>query len=193
MRTPPQPESPPTSAPEGNPDLSGASPDIRAPMSGIGGKLPLRQTWSEQPILAINGPSNLDKIFVGRTERGFDFLGYHFSRSGLRLAEATIKKFVGRIEKGFDLPGLSLRPGGPHHGREDHRAVRRTCAPALRAGPGEALRLFQVWNIRQTVGRLGDRGRYRDNAARHIRSPRHRVAVRRCARTWSKPCYNPKQ
>ena len=30
-----------------------------------------------------------DKIFVGRIERGFDFLGYHFSPGGLSLAPKT--------------------------------------------------------------------------------------------------------
>ncbi len=37
-----------------------------------------------------------DKIFIGRIERGFDFLGYHFSREGLTVAKATIQKFVAR-------------------------------------------------------------------------------------------------
>ncbi len=27
-----------------------------------------------------------DKTFIGRSEKGFDFLGYHFSRDGLRVA-----------------------------------------------------------------------------------------------------------
>jgi len=26
-----------------------------------------------------------DKTFIGRIERGFDFLGYHFSRDGLKM------------------------------------------------------------------------------------------------------------
>ncbi len=30
-----------------------------------------------------------DKTFIGRIEKGFDFLGYHFSRSGLSVAKAT--------------------------------------------------------------------------------------------------------
>ena len=35
-----------------------------------------------------------DKTFIGKIERGFDFLGYQFSREGLRAAKATIRKFV---------------------------------------------------------------------------------------------------
>ncbi|MCP4343939.1 MAG: hypothetical protein GY795_00240 [Desulfobacterales bacterium] len=33
-----------------------------------------------------------DKTLIGRTERGFDFLGYHFSPEGLSLAEATLNR-----------------------------------------------------------------------------------------------------
>ena len=35
-----------------------------------------------------------DKTFIGRIERGFDFLGYQFSPLGPRVAKATIQKFV---------------------------------------------------------------------------------------------------
>jgi len=35
-----------------------------------------------------------DKTLMGRTERGFDFLGYHFSPGGLSLAEATLARFT---------------------------------------------------------------------------------------------------
>ncbi len=35
-----------------------------------------------------------DKTFIGRIERGFDFLGYHFGPEGLCLAAKTIENFV---------------------------------------------------------------------------------------------------
>jgi hypothetical protein len=35
-----------------------------------------------------------DKTFIGKIERGFDFLGFHFSRGGLRIAKATVQRFV---------------------------------------------------------------------------------------------------
>ena len=35
-----------------------------------------------------------DKTFIGRIERGFDFLGYHFNPAGFTVAKATIEKFV---------------------------------------------------------------------------------------------------
>ncbi len=38
-----------------------------------------------------------DKTFIGRIERGFDFLGYHFSREGLMVARSTVEQFVARL------------------------------------------------------------------------------------------------
>jgi hypothetical protein len=35
-----------------------------------------------------------DKTFIGRIERGFDFLGYHFSPAGLTVAAKTIENFI---------------------------------------------------------------------------------------------------
>ncbi len=43
-----------------------------------------------------------DKTFIGRIERGFDFLGYHFSRGGLRIAKATIERFVERATRLYE-------------------------------------------------------------------------------------------
>ena len=37
-----------------------------------------------------------DKTFIGRIERGFDFLGYHFGPAGLAVARETLRKFVER-------------------------------------------------------------------------------------------------
>ena len=43
-----------------------------------------------------------DKTFIGRIERGFDFLGHHFSRRGLTLARSTIEKFVERTSRLYE-------------------------------------------------------------------------------------------
>ena len=37
-----------------------------------------------------------DKTFIGRIEKGFDFLGYHFGPAGLSVAAKTIERFVER-------------------------------------------------------------------------------------------------
>lgn len=54
-----------------------------------------------------------DKTFIGRIERGFDFLGYRFSRDGLTVAHATVERFLERLsrlyERGRERPdGLSV-------------------------------------------------------------------------------------
>ena len=43
-----------------------------------------------------------DKTFIGKIERGFDFLGYHFSRKPLRLASITIRKHVEHIYRLYE-------------------------------------------------------------------------------------------
>ena len=60
-----------------------------------------------------------DKTFIGRIEKGFDFLGYHFDRNGLSVATATIEKFIVRATRlyeqekgkpeGLPLLGLYVR------------------------------------------------------------------------------------
>ena len=43
-----------------------------------------------------------DKTFIGRIERGFDFLGFHFSREDLGVAAATVRKFVERASRLYE-------------------------------------------------------------------------------------------
>ena len=43
-----------------------------------------------------------DKTFMGRIERGFDFLGYHFSTEPLQLAKITVRKYVERYRKLYE-------------------------------------------------------------------------------------------
>ena len=54
-----------------------------------------------------------DKTFIGRIERGFDFLGYHFGPEGLTLAAKTIEQFVARATRLYEQepgePGSSSR------------------------------------------------------------------------------------
>ncbi len=49
-----------------------------------------------------------DKTFIGRTERGFDFLGYHFGPEGLTMAAKTIEQFVERALRLYEQePGAA--------------------------------------------------------------------------------------
>ncbi len=50
-----------------------------------------------------------DKTFIGRIERGFDFLGYHFSPDGLLVAKKTVENFVARAIRLYEQePGEAL-------------------------------------------------------------------------------------
>ena len=49
-----------------------------------------------------------DKTFIGRIERGFDFLGYHFGPEGLTMAARTIEQFVERAIRLYEQePGAA--------------------------------------------------------------------------------------
>ena len=50
-----------------------------------------------------------DKTFIGKIERGFDFLGYHFSPEGLSVAQPTLERFFEKKQPGF----ISKRRGSP--------------------------------------------------------------------------------
>jgi RNA-directed DNA polymerase len=56
-----------------------------------------------------------DKTFIGRIEKGFDFLGYHFSRKGLRLARKTLtnalEKWHRLYEQWKTAPESAVDPG----------------------------------------------------------------------------------
>jgi RNA-directed DNA polymerase len=43
-----------------------------------------------------------DKTFIGKIEKGFDFLGYHFSTEQLQLANITVRKHVERYRKLYE-------------------------------------------------------------------------------------------
>lgn len=42
------------------------------------------------------------KTFIGRIERGFDFLGYHFSPAGLAVAKKTIDNFIEKASRLYE-------------------------------------------------------------------------------------------
>ena len=47
-----------------------------------------------QVFAALKLHKHPDKTFIGRIEKGFDWLGYHLSSAGVRLAAKTIHNFV---------------------------------------------------------------------------------------------------
>ncbi len=48
--------------------------------------------------------------FIGRIERGFDFLGYHFGPDGLSVAGKTFEWFVGRAARLYEQESGKLPP-----------------------------------------------------------------------------------
>ena len=57
----------------------------------------------------------MGKTFIGKIEKGFDFLGYHFSPQGLRLARQTVENFLVGT---FDTPANAYEEGIRRFGRE---------------------------------------------------------------------------
>src|SRR5262249_40938587 len=76
----------------------------------------------QQTLTTLGLATHPDKTFIGRVERGFDFLGYHITPHGLSVA------------------------------RGDAQAVRRTGHPALRARAGPTVRISPARVIRATLG-----------------------------------------
>ena len=52
-----------------------------------------------------------DKTFIGRIAKGFDFLGYHFSPTGLKVAAPTVARFVARVHRLYEQE--QREPDGP--------------------------------------------------------------------------------
>ncbi len=55
-----------------------------------------------QQFNALKVKQHPDKTFIGRIEKGFDFLGYHFSREPLKLADITVRKHVERLHRLYE-------------------------------------------------------------------------------------------
>ena len=64
-----------------------------------------------QALGALRLEKHPGKTFIGRIEKGFDFLGYHFSRRGLTLARQTIENFLERAIRLYEQePGERIVP-----------------------------------------------------------------------------------
>jgi hypothetical protein len=60
-------------------------------------------------LTALDLEKHPDKTFIGRIEKGFDFLGYHFDGTRLAVARATVERFVAHATRLYEqerrLPG----------------------------------------------------------------------------------------
>ena len=59
-------------------------------MSAFGGKADVNHSQAKGLLIATSGHSHPDKTLIGRIERGFDFLGYHFGLDGLSVARKSV-------------------------------------------------------------------------------------------------------
>jgi hypothetical protein len=75
-----------------------------------------------------------DKTFIGRVERGFDFLGYHFGPDGLSVAKKTTEQFVERALRLYEQEPRELG-GSSRLGSYVRRWVRWAVAGLPRANP----------------------------------------------------------
>jgi hypothetical protein len=55
-----------------------------------------------QALASLAVEKHPDKTFIGRIERGFDFLGYHYSRAGLTIARKTIANFIKKASRLYE-------------------------------------------------------------------------------------------
>ena len=63
-----------------------------------------------QMLGALGLEKHPDKTFIGRIERGFDFLGYHFSRQGLAVAKQTMANFIEKASRLYEQEGGRFQP-----------------------------------------------------------------------------------
>ena len=64
-----------------------------------------------QTMGALRLAKHPGKTFIGRIEKGFDFLGYHFSPQGLTLARQTMVNFLERAIRLYEQePGEGMGP-----------------------------------------------------------------------------------
>lgn len=50
-----------------------------------------------------------DKTFIGKISKGFDFLGYRFTKNGLRLAMLTIQRFQSKLTQLYEQGASNAR------------------------------------------------------------------------------------
>jgi hypothetical protein len=55
-----------------------------------------------QALTARRLTKHPEKTFIGKIAKGFDFLGYHFSPDGLRVATKTLANFVARMRQLYE-------------------------------------------------------------------------------------------
>jgi len=63
-----------------------------------------------ETFAALDLEKHPDKTFIGRTEKGFDFLGYRLSPKGIRLAPRTRARFAVRMARSQERQPTGRNP-----------------------------------------------------------------------------------
>lgn len=66
-----------------------------------------------QYFSALKLQQHPDKTFIGRIEKGFDFLGYHFTRHAIALADQTVRHFKEHLHRLYEQQRESPNRGSP--------------------------------------------------------------------------------
>jgi len=67
-----------------------------------------------EEMAALQVVKHPDKTFIGRVARGFEFLGYWFSSSGLRVARKTVDRMMAKVAQLYELGASNGRIGDYH-------------------------------------------------------------------------------
>jgi len=66
-----------------------------------------------QILGALSLEKHPDKTFIGRIERGFDFLGYHFSPAGVVVAKQMIANFIEKASRLYEQERTAVSAASP--------------------------------------------------------------------------------
>lgn len=59
----------------------------------------------------LNVELHPDKTFIGRAEKGFDFLGYHFSPGSVTVSRPAVQRFIDRVARLYEQGADPVRVG----------------------------------------------------------------------------------
>jgi hypothetical protein len=69
-----------------------------------------------QVLGALSLEKHSDKTFIGRIERGFDFLGYHFGPADLSVAKQTVANFIEKASRLYEQERRAASAASPLKG-----------------------------------------------------------------------------
>lgn len=93
---------------------------------------------TNQMLYRLKLEKHPDKTFIGLIEKGFDFLGYHFSPEGLSVAKATLDNFFTKVTRLYEQ-----NPSTPDGAERVGHYVKRWLAWARVFGPNDKINYLQ--------------------------------------------------